>query len=327
MTPTSLDEQLTKYLTDAHSVERQAIAQLKPAPRIAGDDEIAAVFTDHLRETEEHDRLVAGRLNARDAAPSKLKDAAGALTGLGFAAFAVSQPDTTGKLIVHAFSYEHMEEATYALLGEVAQRAGDEATLSIAQRIEEEERAMGDRLAGCFDRAAEISLREQDPDDIGRQLDKYLADAHAIEGQSLQLLARGPRLAGAPALATAYGEHAEETQGQQELVAARLSARGSSSSALKDSALRLGALNWGAFFAAQPDTPAKLAGFAYALEHLEIGAYEMLKRVAARAGDEDTVQMANRILAQEHAAANRIRSLFPTAVDAALDAQGLRAAG
>lgn len=34
--------------------------------------------------------------------------------------------------------------------------------------------------------------------------------------------------------------------------------------------------------AAQPDTPPKLAGFAYALEHLEIGSYELLRRVAER---------------------------------------------
>jgi hypothetical protein len=46
--------------------------------------------------------------------------------------------------------------------------------------------------------------------------------------------------------------------------------------------MRLGALNWGGFFAVQPDTRAKLAGFAYAFEHLEIGAYELLRRVAQR---------------------------------------------
>ena len=39
-----------------------------------------------------------------------------------------------------------------------------------------------------------------------------------------------------------------------------LSERGESPSSVKDAALRLGALNWGAFFGAQPDTPAKLAG-------------------------------------------------------------------
>src|SRR6266542_4820897 len=74
---------------------------------------------------------------------------------------------------------------------------------------------------------------------------------------------------------------------------------GGSPSRLKDAAMRAGALNWGMFFQAQPDTPHKLAAFAYAFEHLEIAAYEQLKRVAARAGDEATVELADQILAQE----------------------------
>ena len=53
--------------------------------------------------------------------------------------------------------------------------------------------------------------------------------------------------------------------------------------------MRVGGLNLGAFFGGQPDTPAKLAGFAFAFEHLEIAAYEQLMRVARRAGDEETV--------------------------------------
>ena len=53
---TTLAEQLTKYLTDAHSIEVQALAQLRTAPDIAGDPELAASFREHLEETEEHER-------------------------------------------------------------------------------------------------------------------------------------------------------------------------------------------------------------------------------------------------------------------------------
>jgi ferritin-like metal-binding protein YciE len=318
MTPSNLDEQLTKYLTDAHSIEQQARAQMRLAPRFAGDRELAAVFSDHLAETEDHERLVAERLRARDARPSKVKDAAGAVTGLGFAAFAAAQPDTPGKLVVHAFSYEHMEEATYDLLAQVADRAGDSATLEIARRIGDQERSMGDRLAGCFDRAAQAALGQQSQADLNRRLDKYLADAHAIEAQALQLLARAPALAGSDELAAAYESHRIQTEQQQRLVATRLDERGAKPSALKDAALRIGALNWGAFFGAQPDTPAKLAAFSYAFEHLEIGAYEMLSRVALRAADQQTVGIAEEILAQENAAAEAIRALFGNALDATL---------
>jgi len=71
-----------------------------------------------------------------------------------------------------------------------------------------------------------------------------------------------------------------------------------------------GAAGNGAFFGAQPDTTIKLAGFAYAFEHLEIGAHELLKRVAQRAGDQETVALAERTLADERPAAGRIAATW-----------------
>ena len=67
----------------------------------------------------------------------------------------------------------------------------------------------------------------------------------------------------------------------------------------------------------------KLAGFAYAFEHLEIAAYELLRRVAQRAGDQSTVDVATQILGEERAAADTLNSLFDRAMDASLHEQGL----
>ena len=74
MTPNTLEEQLIKYLTDAHSIEQQALAQLKTAPKIAGDSDIAAAFSQHLAETEHHERLVRDRLQSRGASPATIKE-------------------------------------------------------------------------------------------------------------------------------------------------------------------------------------------------------------------------------------------------------------
>jgi ferritin-like metal-binding protein YciE len=310
-------------LTDVHSIEQQALAQLRTAPKLALDHHLAAGFSVDLAVTEGHERLVAERLTDHDAGRSTLKDAVGTLTGKGFAAFAAVRPDTPGVLVVHAFSYEHMEEAAYDLLGRVADRAGDVATVDVARRIEGEEHAMGDRLAGCFDRALHAALRELDPGDADAHLNDYLADAHAIEVQALELLDKGSELAGSAELARVYREHRAQTGEHRRLLEDRLNARGGAPSRLKDAALRLGALNWGAFFGAQPDTPAKLAAFAYAFEHLEIGAYELLRRVAVRASDADSALVAERILADERHAADRVRSLFDEALEASLEEQGV----
>jgi ferritin-like metal-binding protein YciE len=318
MTPNSLQEQLIKYLTDAHSIEQQALVQMKVAPKIAGDDEIAAIFEQHLTETEDHEHLVRERLEALGASKSLIKDIAGMVTGMGFGLFAKLQPDTPGKLIAHAFSYEHMELAAYDMMARVADRAGDTETAAMARRIEEQERAMGERVAGMFDRAVEASLRELSPDDLRDQLRKYLEDAHAIEGQAIQLLSKSPQLAGTDQLASAYEEHLEQSKEHQQLVDNRLQTMGARPSRLKDAALRLGALNWGMFFGAQPDTPAKLAAFSYAFEHLEIAAYELLRRMAGRAGDAQTQAAADTILGDERAASDKIYEAFDNALDATL---------
>ena len=324
--PANIEEQLTKYLTDAHSIEEQALPQLKAAPDAARDDDLAAIFAEHLLETEEQERLVRARLEARDAAPSRLKDIVMKAGGFAFILFAESQPDTPGKLVAHAHSYEALELASYELLRRVAERAGDAETAQLAERIAGEERAMRDRLAESFDRAVAVSLAEKDASgDLRDDIVKYLADAHAIEAQAIQLLERGRKIGGDPELTRLYEEHLEETRDQQQRVEERLEALDGSPSRLKDAAMRLGALNWGAFFQGQPDTPGKLAAFAFAFEHLEIAGYELLRRVAERGGDEATAALAGEIAAQERAAADRIAAAFDRAVEASLDAQGVTA--
>jgi ferritin-like metal-binding protein YciE len=177
---------------------------------------------------------------------------------------------------------------------------------------------MGERLAGCFDVAVEASLREKGAEDIESELVSYLTDTHAIESQALQLLEAGPAIAGFDQLAEIFRQHLEETREQRRLVEERLRAHDSRPSRFKSTGLRIGGANLGAFFAAQPDTPAKLAGFAYAFEHLEIAACELLRRVAERAGDAETLAMALRIADEERAAAERIAATWDAAIDTTL---------
>ena len=87
--------------------------------------------------------------------------------------------------------------------------------------------------------------------------------------------------------------------------------------------MRAGGLSIAAFFTAQPDTTAKLAGFAFAFEHLEVAAYELLRRVAERASDRQAVRIADEILPDERSAAARIAALWDHAIEAGLEEQGV----
>src|SRR5918992_761370 len=167
--PETIDEQLNKHLTDVHSIEEQALLQMRVAPRLAGDP----------------------------------------------------------------------------------------ATVEMAHSIREQEGAMAERLAANFERAVEASLHGVGPEDLGEQLNKYLADAHAIESQAIQLLSLGPKIAGEFGLTGVLSIHLDETRAQQQAVLERLRLRGGGPSRFKDIALRGGGGNVGGFFGAQPDTPAK----------------------------------------------------------------------
>jgi ferritin-like metal-binding protein YciE len=233
--------------------------------------------------------------------------------------FAKLNPDTPGKLAAHAYSYEHMELAAYELLEQVAKRAEDEETAAMAREIAGEEGAMAERIEEHFDLVAEVALREVANDDLPEQLNKYIADAHALENQAVALLQGGQRIAGDPGLARLFQEHLDETREQKQRLHERLKARGASQNFLQDAALYAGGLGVGSFLAAQPDTPGKLAGFAFAFEHIEAAGYELLRRVADRAGDAETSQVAESNLGEEREMARRLRQHFDSAMDSALE--------
>jgi len=319
MSENGIEGKLVAYLRDAHAIEDQALVQMLLAPRLARSGGLREAFRLHARETRGHRALVSGRLHAHGASPSRRRDVVMAAGGVGFAAFAALQPDTPGKLAAHAYSYEHLELAGYEIVAHLSRRAGDDASAEVAERIAADEEAMAARIAGMFDESVEASLENRAHPDIGRQLARYLTEAHAIETQARVLLSRARRIGGSE-LAPAYERHLHQTREHARLVEERLRAHDARRSRLRDAALGIGGVNWSLFFQAQADTPARLAAFAFAFEHLEIAAYEQLRRVASRAGDPDTALVAGRILEDERAAADALRGAFGGLVDAVVAA-------
>ena len=156
-----LQQQLVKYLEDVHSTEQNAISQLRDGADSADDQELASAFRQHLAETEEHERLISERLEAYGASPSSLKDTAqkGAAKVTGMLAKAA--PDTSGKLAIQAYAFEHLEIASYRMLREVAHRAGDTQTVAVAERILTQEQAAAKNIGGLLEQVAEHDLERQ----------------------------------------------------------------------------------------------------------------------------------------------------------------------
>jgi ferritin-like metal-binding protein YciE len=311
---------LLSFLSDMYAVELQALAQLKSAPSVAHEATLAESFTTHLRETERQAEAVRQRLEALGGTPSTIKDVIMKLGGRGFVLFARLQLETPGRLVAHAYAYEAMEWAGYAVLQQLADVAGDEITMNLARDIQAEERGMMQRLEAGFDAAESASHDQLSRDQIAHHLVKHLAEAHALECQSIKLQEKAPDLVKDPDLAAIFQGHLEESRLQLRRLEDRLKQLQARPSFLQDMAMKLGALEWGLFFRLQSDTPAKLCAFAFAVEHLEIAAYELLRRNATRAHDPVTIELCDSILAEERAMAVRLARQFPQAVRATLEA-------
>jgi ferritin-like metal-binding protein YciE len=155
-----IEQQLIRYLKSAHAMEKQATKLLEKGSRIAGDNEIAAIYRAHLLQTHEHERYIAERLEAHGAEPSKVHDVALQAGALAIGAVAHAAPDTPVKLATTAFAFENFEVASYRMLRQVAERADDPDTVSVVDRILEQEEAAAELVAGTFARALEVALGE-----------------------------------------------------------------------------------------------------------------------------------------------------------------------
>jgi ferritin-like metal-binding protein YciE len=130
-----IEQQLIKYLNDAHAMEMQSMEMLEKAIEIAGDLQLAQLYRGHLNDTRDHERYVKQRLEAMGERPSTLKNVAGKASAMGLGMLAQAMPDTPAKLAGLAFAYENFEVASYEMLRKVAEIAGDQETISMCDHI------------------------------------------------------------------------------------------------------------------------------------------------------------------------------------------------
>jgi len=181
-------KELVSFLGDMYSVEQRAIAHLISAPALAGDRQFSNDLRRHYAETEQHLRLVRERLDAHEKKVSIIKTVIMKAAGKAFLPFALTQPETPGKLAVHSYSYEAMEWAGYEILRRFAQLADDPQTLAVAFSIRDQEHVMMERLERNFDAAEEFSHGNVYPEELQNHLRNHLREAHALEVQGSNLL-------------------------------------------------------------------------------------------------------------------------------------------
>jgi ferritin-like metal-binding protein YciE len=161
---------------------------------------------------------------------------------------------------------------------------------------------------------------------LQRKLVEYIEYVHALEQNILLQLDSLILNTGDQELVGIFRRHKEETRRQQQRLRERLRALGGPRpvSVGKDLAAIATAQVKGVGDVLRSDKAVQNARDAYTTEHVEIAAYEILERLATRAGDEETAAVARENRAEEQAMAERITANWDRFLDLTLAEQGLR---
>lgn len=160
-------------------------------------------------------------------------------------------------------------------------------------------------------------------DKLQAKLVDYLEDAHAMETNVLQMLGSMIATTTDPQIKRELEDHKRETEGHERRLRSRLEALGRGASLRKETQSIMGALMKGVVDEVRGDKPGKNARDGFVTEHMEIAAYELLERLATRAGDEETAEVARQNRAEEQAMADRIAASWDRYVDLTLADEGI----
>ena len=153
----------------------------------------------------------------------------------------------------------------------------------------------------------QFELRRLEPmGQLNDQLIKHIDEAHAMEQNVLRMLDGMISTTDDPEILDALEHHKMQTRHHADLMAERLEAHGATPSAVKQLGGVLGALAKMPLDLVRGEKAGRNARDGYATEHLEIASYELLRRIAQKAGDEETAAAAQDIIAEEKAMATLI---------------------
>ena len=162
-------------------------------------------------------------------------------------------------------------------------------------------------------------------DKLKEKLADYIEDAHAMEQNDLKMIDSIISTTDDPEVKEMLEDHKRETEEHEKRLRERLDALGRGTSARKQAQAVGAALLKGVGDKARGDKAGKNARDGYTAEHMEIAAYQLLERLAKKAGDTQTAEVARRNRADEEAMARRIDASWDRTLDLTLQENGIPA--
>jgi ferritin-like metal-binding protein YciE len=161
-------------------------------------------------------------------------------------------------------------------------------------------------------------------DKLQQKLIDYIEDAHALEQNVSTMLDSMISTTDDPEIEEMLKHHKEETERQEARLRERLDALGAGTSTRKQAQTVAAALVKGAADVVRGDQAGKNARDAYTTEHMEIAAYQLLERLAQKAGDTETAEVARQNRAEEEAMAQKIDANWDRFLDLTLAENDIR---
>jgi ferritin-like metal-binding protein YciE len=158
---------------------------------------------------------------------------------------------------------------------------------------------------------------------LKNQLVKHIDEALAMEHNVARMLDSMIATTEDPEIRDELRQHKLETERQIDRMQKRLEAHGESPSTVREAAGVMQALMKSVLDVARTEKAGRNARDAYATEHMEIAAYQLLERVAMRAGDEETAEAARQSRAEEEAMAKKIDARWDTFAELSLQEAGV----
>jgi len=161
-------------------------------------------------------------------------------------------------------------------------------------------------------------------DKLKEKLADYVEDAHAMEQNDLKMIDSMISTTDDPQMKEMLENHKRETEEHERRLRERLEAMGRGTSARKQAQAVGAALLKGVGDVARGDKAGKNARDGYTAEHMEIAAYQLLERLAKKAGDTDTAEVARQNRSDEVEMARRIDASWGRTLDLTLEENGIR---
>ena len=160
-------------------------------------------------------------------------------------------------------------------------------------------------------------------EELKSQLVKHIDEALAMEQNVLRML--DSMIASTPDQEIKDGlrHHKLETEQQVDRLTQRLEAHGSSPSVVREATGIMGALTKSVLDAVRGEKAGRNARDGYATEHMEIASYQLLERIAQRAGDEETAAVARQNRAEEEKMAEKIEQNWDKYAELSLQEAGV----